>query len=339
MPSGIDDRQRATGLERRATGRGAAPRANRRDWLTPANMSEKCFGAFATAGPQYDKALGIIAHILIEADYERAMNVTRGEQLFVDDQFAGSVNPRYARFILERNPHLDAKAKEKIRKGGYRRPDLLLHDVQLLEFEEIKPASDAGKKEGQRQILEIWNWMRSVGLTYDFGRNYSPQGRAVQILEFKLVGVPVEVYLRPERFVPGLIIYRYCIRTDWNKLLKRAVVGAFIALLVWLLSRTGIPGPLPNPMPTPTPVPILPPVPTPPLLPSPTPQPDPIRLPPVREPIRNSERSLPDAPGSPAQSQRPQSPQPDYSSLKVSNELRIALASLDASQIRNLRLS
>jgi hypothetical protein len=265
----------------RALNCSATPAANRRDRLNPQAISEKCYGAFATAGgPNADKALGIVAHILIEQDYEQALNVTRGDQLFVDDQFAGSVNPRYARFILERNGKLDPKARERIRKGGYRRPDVLLHDLQLHEFEEIKSDSETGRAEGQRQVIEIRNWMRSVGLDYDFGMNYSPNGRALPIVEFRLVGVPVNVCLRPQRAAPGLIVYRYCFRTDWGKLKKMFVVAAFLALLVYLLSQVGIPGPLPNPMPVPIPV-----------IPDPTPvlpPPDPIRqpiAPPVREPI------------------------------------------------------
>lgn len=331
----IDDSQRSIGPNARCVVRSPALHPVGRDsFALAAGVNEKCFAAFPTAGPRYAEALGIVAHILIESDYEQAMHVTRGEQLFVDDQYAGRVNPRYARFIIERNPGLTPDAKELIRKGGYRRPDLLLHDIQLREFEEIKSGSDEGKKKGQEQVFEIREWMRGRGLGYALGTNYSPQDRRIPIIEFKLLGVPVEVKLRVQRFVPGVIIYFYCIRTDWSKLIKNLVIGVFIALLAFILARVGIPGKLPNPMPVPTPV--LPvPTPTPPIVPIP----DPIRVPasvPAREGINNRERSLLDRTYSMTQ-ERGLLPQPDYTSVTLSDDLRSALASLGEDQIRSLR--
>jgi hypothetical protein len=234
-----------------------------------ADVSEKCFGAFATAGPGFASALGVIAHIMIEADAEKSLNVERGYQLFVDDQFAGKVNPKYVKFLLMKNPNLSPAKQNIIRQGGYARPDFLLHDGQKLEFDEIKPNSITGRKDGLIQIKKISAWMNSLGLPYLPGSTYAPHGKIyIPILTFKLASFPIEVVLEVERTQAGLILYKYCIRADWSKLVKGAVVAAIIALLAFIIARIGVPGPLPIPMPVPrlpdpTPIIVLPPIPQP----------------------------------------------------------------------------
>jgi outer membrane protein OmpA-like peptidoglycan-associated protein/pimeloyl-ACP methyl ester carboxylesterase len=264
-----------------------------------AGASQACYGAFSMAGPGFASALGMIAHVMIESDAEKMLNVERGAQLFVDDQARGSVNPRMVRFLLDKNPNLSANDKDLIRQGGYRRPDFILHASKRQEFDEIKSNSDAGRKEGLAQLKQIAAWMRARGLPYVMGSSYVPsQERYIPVLNYRVAGLPVDVLLKVERLQSGLILYQYCIRADLTKVVKGAVVAIFIVLMAFLIRYVRLPISLPR-------LPIrLPPG-----------APDLIVIPPIKQP-----RPL------------------EVTDIATSNELRIAHEHFSEEQVRDLAL-
>jgi hypothetical protein len=87
-----------------------------------------------------------------------------------------------------------------------------------------------------------------------------------RIFTISLVGVPIELWLSVRRDRDGLVVYKYCIRTDWGLLAWGAVIAAII-LAIWLILQGRVPQPNPpdNPtpeLPAPNPIPI-PPIPVP----------------------------------------------------------------------------
>jgi hypothetical protein len=228
-------------------------------------LTRKCYGAYDTAGPGMKDALGLLAHAFVARDYERRMKGSRNETLFVDDQSRGPINPKYVWFLLWNNPNLDPVEKNVIRRGRYKRPDLVLHRANLREFEETKPHTPSGKKKGLEEVQQYTQWMTDRGLPYKAGTSYQAN-HTYPILQFMLAGLPVTVELEIQRGAPGLILYRYCFTTDWSKLVKGAVVAVFLVILAFLLRTVGnLPTPLPPipRLPDKIPVPVLPPTPVP----------------------------------------------------------------------------
>jgi hypothetical protein len=228
--------------------------------------TEKCYATGATAGPDYQSVLGVLAHAIISTDYQLALSIWR-DDLFIDDSYAGSINPDYVQFLLRKNPDLPPDVQAQIKQGNYRRPDIVLDDGSRKEFEEIKPDSERGRDEGRDQVRRVSQWMQRLALPYPAGSTYSASGR-IPIFNTTVAGFPVDFSIRVYRDqpgpVPGLILYRYCIRADWAKLTKNGVIAVIIAIIAFLLKYGGV----------------LPPSPVnPPILPIPIPQPNPIPIP------------------------------------------------------------
>jgi len=231
-------------------------------------MDKGCYGAFATAGPRFAAALGIVAHRMIASDVEKSLRLERGNDLFIDDQSAGPINPRYVTFLINKNPAIPDTSKDAIRAGGYGRPDLVTHYETVREFEEIKPNTPSGISQGLKDIRTYADWMESLSLPYVYGRAYAAWAKRIPLFEFKLAGLPVTVSLLVERYSDGLLVYKYCFKAD-ARLLKGAIVAVFILLLTLVIKYIRIPGTLP-------PLPII----------SPLPPgfPDQIVLPPIKQP-------------------------------------------------------
>jgi hypothetical protein len=233
-----------------------------------AGISEKCYAAGPTAGPKFQSALGVLAHAIIATDYELALSVMRGRDLFVDDSFIGPVNRDYVAFLFRKNPGLSPDVQNQIRRGNYKRPDIVLDDGPRREFEEIKSDSEAGRNEGRKQVRVLSLWMQGLGLPYTTGSSYDAPSR-IPIFDTTVAGLPVDFSIRTYRDQPGLILYRYCIRADWTRLTKNGVIAIVIIIIAFLLKYGGvipkppgsppilpIPIPQPNPIPIPIPVPL-----------------------------------------------------------------------------------
>lgn len=203
-----------------------------------------CFTPLPLSGPAYADAWGILAHAFISWDYERVMGVSRGGDVYFDDSFAGPIDPGYGAFIHRKNPG-NIIAPVFFAVTPVKRPDALLHDAALTEFDEFKPDSIAGRLDGNIKLALIDGYMGLLGLPYHRGTSYTPTP-SIPILTTSLRGIPIELSLSLRRDSVGLIVYEYCICTDWGLLTKAAVI-ALIILLIALILRGGIPVPVPVP--------------------------------------------------------------------------------------------
>jgi hypothetical protein len=70
-----------------------------------------------------------------------------------------------------------------------------------------------------------------------------------RILTTSLRGIPIELSLSVRREAPGLIVYEFCICTDWGVLVKSAVIALLLLLIAILLRRMPLPTPIPAPVP------------------------------------------------------------------------------------------
>lgn len=148
-----------------------------------------------------------------------------------------------------------------------KRADVVLHDAKRQEFEEFKPDNLLGIAAGLQKILAIRGYVWALGLPYDAGTSYTPTPMT-RIFSITLAGVPVELWLAARRETDGLVVYKYCIKTDWGLVLWSAVIAA-ILLVIYLILKGKVPvPPAPDPptpeLPPPNPIPIpVPPVPIP----------------------------------------------------------------------------
>ncbi|HVL95417.1 MAG TPA: hypothetical protein VM266_06110 [Solirubrobacteraceae bacterium] len=209
-----------------------------------------CFAPLPLAGPVYAGAWGMLAHAFISLDYESVMGVSRGGDVYFDNSFAGAIDPGYGAFIHRKNPG-NVIAPVFFAITPVKRPDALLHDASRTEFDEFKPDSIAGRLDGRLKLAQIDGYMGLLGLPYHRGTSYVPTP-SIPILTTSLRGVPIELSLSVRRDAPGLIVYEYCICTDWALLSKAAVI-ALILLLIALILRGRIPMPSPSPVPIPIP--------------------------------------------------------------------------------------
>jgi hypothetical protein len=236
-------------------------------WTGLDTPEPKCYSAKPFAGPHYQDAMGIFAHAIVANDCETTLGLRRGQQLFVDDSFAGDINPLYVRFLLAHNrvSRVDA---EVIRTTPISRPDLLIDDGVHKELEETKPDSASGRKKGPAQARAVRLWMTEFALPYKLGFTYRPTPE-IPIFATVIVGYEIDFYLTVRRLRRGVIVYKYCIRADWEALTKTGVVRVIIMLLAYLLRNVGViplpPGrdPVPLPIPVPGPIPIPQPIPVP----------------------------------------------------------------------------
>jgi hypothetical protein len=218
------------------------------------NLSSLCFTPMPLSGPAYADAWGLLAHLFIEHDYEAKMGVIRGVDAYFDNPFAGPIDPFYVAFIIRKNRRLAAWKQVFLAVTSLQRPDVLLHDWRRRrEFEEVKPRSIAGVFAGVQKIGMISAYMGLLGLPYRRGTTYTPTF-SIPILSTSVGGVPVELWLKVERLAPGLIVYEYCIRTDWGLVAWAAVIAAILAILA-IIFRGRIPIPAPTPAPIPIPIP------------------------------------------------------------------------------------
>jgi hypothetical protein len=220
----------------------------------------------ALGGPMYRDAWGILAHAFLSQDYSDVMGVPRGRDLYLDDSFAGPVDPRYAAFLIRKNPSLPAWAKVFLALTSIKRADVVLHDAMRQEYEEFKPDNIFGIVAGEAKLLQIQGYMAALGLSYKRGTSYTPTPMT-RIFSTTLAGVPVELWLAARRESNGLVVYKYCIKTDWGLLAWSAVIG-LILLIIYLILKGKVPAPsppgTPPELPPPSPVPIpVPPVPVP----------------------------------------------------------------------------
>lgn len=192
--------------------------------------------------------LGILAHLLGQVDYMSKMGGARGVDLYFDNFAPLPVDPLYAAFIIRHNPGLSAWKKVFLSLTPLKRPDYMVHRPGLTEFDELKPDSIPGVVDGMTKLGEISAYMAVLGLPYHVGSTYKPSGR-IPLFRSSLGGTPFEVSIKFTRKAAGLVVYEYCITTDWAKVAKAALVALVVILLIIFAKKLPIPRPVPAPLP------------------------------------------------------------------------------------------
>lgn len=137
----------------------------------------------------------------------------------------------YVEFLLSEHPTLDPVEIRAL--GGKKRPDILRHrGATASEWDEVKPFSISGLREGRLKLKEIPpNYLR-VGLPYQPGKTYRPT-EFIPILEFVTFhGETIKVVLHLIR-TRALIFWELCFEGDFVAFFNRVRLAAgFAAILI-----------------------------------------------------------------------------------------------------------
>lgn len=207
---------------------------------------------FALAGPMNlpaAVAFGAIAELFISADVVAKTGVAVGN-FYLDNPLAGPIDPLLVAFIIGKNPGLSTVNKLLLGATSMVRPDVLMHQAALTEFEEVKPDSAPGRAAGRAKVAALQAIYSGFGLPYTAGTTYIP-GPPFVIVSGSIGGVPLTVTFEVTRGVNGLLVYNLCVETDWTKVALAAL--ALIALIILILISRGAVRPIPMPGPVPVP--------------------------------------------------------------------------------------
>jgi hypothetical protein len=143
----------------------------------------------------------------------------------------------YVSFLEAHNPSLKAlsySAKLAVYiAGGIQRPDILSDYGTSKEYYEIKPLSPSGAGAGVGKLAFIAGFMATLGLPYRAGTTYSGSNE-IPIMSGTFLGEPLAVFLRVQRFVPGIITYSLCLSGNLSGILAKVALGVLIA---WIVSQ------------------------------------------------------------------------------------------------------
>jgi hypothetical protein len=154
----------------------------------------------------------------------------------IDDFFdlSPSFEP-YENFLKAHNP---GKSVPAIIVGESRRPDILSHRVTSpAEFYEIKPFTPTGVRDGLAKLTLLSFGYPAFGYPYKAGKQYNPTP-AILLHRFTTdaeVEEDLDLFLDVHRPIPGLILYRFCIKGDYIRYFNRVrVIAGVLAILVVL---------------------------------------------------------------------------------------------------------
>jgi hypothetical protein len=214
-------------------------------------------------------AFGAIAETFISASVVSTNGVSLGN-FYLDNPLAGPIDPLMVAFILAKNPGLTTVQSLLVTGAIVARPDVMMHQPPLLEFEEVKPNSVAGRAAGRSKVRALQAFYSFIPLPYVAGTTYVPPAPFVIVsgtIPVPGIGpIPFKASFQITRDRAGLLVYDICIETDWVK----AAVVAFViaaAIIAALIAAGGVvPVPMPSPVPPPSlPMPVPVPVPAPPV--------------------------------------------------------------------------
>lgn len=228
-------------------------------------VSERCLPPsawFVLGGPQNIPAavaFGAIAETFISASVVATNGIAFGN-FYLDNPLAGPIDPLLVAFILAKNPSLSLLQQAKVVGTVIARPDVLMHQAPIFEFEEVKPNSTAGRAAGRAKVRVIDVFYTGIPLPYRPGITYTPPPPFVIVdttVPVPVVGpVPLKVSFRVTRNRSGLLVYDICVETDWLKA-ALTIIAIVILIILALISRGAIkPVPVPVPVPAPVPVPV-----------------------------------------------------------------------------------
>lgn len=205
---------------------------------------------FLLGGPQNlfaAQTFGAIAETFISADVIARNGVTLGNFYF-DNPLAGPIDPVLVAFIIAKNPGMSWVHQLALGAAAVARPDVLMHQGFLTEFEEVKPNSVAGRAAGRAKTRFLSSFYPSLSLPYTAGTTYIPHPPFV-IVSGSIGSVPIVITFETTRDRNGLLVYDICVETDWL-LVSLAAIAIVIAIILILLTRGRIiPVPMPQPLP------------------------------------------------------------------------------------------
>lgn len=209
---------------------------------------------FVLGGPQNlpaAQAFGAIAETFISTSVIATNGVALGN-FYLDNPLAGPIDPVLVAFIIAKNPGMSIAQKIALAAAAVARPDVLMHQGLLTEFEEVKPNSVAGRAAGRTKVSFLSGFYAGFSLPYTAGATFTPPAPFV-IVSGVIPGtsVPLVVTFEITRDRNGLLVYDICVETDWL-LASLAAIAIVIAIILILLSRGAI---RPVPMPVPPPIP------------------------------------------------------------------------------------
>jgi hypothetical protein len=203
-------------------------------------------------------AFGLVAEKFISADVLKSNVIVPGNA-YLDNPFAGPIDPGLVAFIFAKNPGLGVAQRLAVAGTSVARPDVIMHQPPIVEYEEIKPNSVAGRAAGRSKLraLDLAYW--TIPLPYMAGTAYVPPPPTVIVsgtVVVPIVGpIPLKVSFQINRDRAGLLVYDICVETDWVKAAE-AMLLLIAAIIAAILSRGRI-GRIPMPRPLPVPVPGL----------------------------------------------------------------------------------
>jgi len=208
------------------------------------HLTTLCVPPGVLGGPIGYLLWSAVSEHYIQKDFVMKQN-PQPQDVYYDDGWAGPIDLRYVQFLSDKNPGLSAVLQGFLLTTSVRRPDIILDDGVRKELEEIKPDSLPGRADGRLKLRQIDFYMWVLGLPYVRGHTYIPT-TTIPLISKKYLGIPVDLSLTVRRLIPGLIVYRICIRTDWAKVvLGAALIAWIIAVIRELLKERGIPVPQP----------------------------------------------------------------------------------------------
>lgn len=151
-----------------------------------------------------------------------------------DDFFDRRNTPEdYTNFLRNHNPQVP---EDKIvSTGSSVRPDILRHRNDQPEWYEIKPLSPTGLRDwlAKATILRI-----NYGgvFPYKQGKIYTPSSEISFGTFITDVGENLELFIEPRRPVPGMILYRICVRGEHVRYFNRVRLIAGILAIVAALA-------------------------------------------------------------------------------------------------------
>lgn len=216
-------------------------------WLSMAAVSNPALAPSVVAA---SAAFGALAETIISADVVTRTGLMPGNFYF-DNPLAGPIDPAYVAFIISKNPGLSLATQAAIAASSVARPDVLMDQAPLRDFEEVKPNSAAGRTAGRAKVGVLNTFYAGFSLPYFPGTTYVPMP-PLTIVSGSIGGVPLVVTFEVTRDRDGLLVYDICVETDWLAVAVAAL--AIVAIIIIIILSRGAVEPIPMPQPIPVPV-------------------------------------------------------------------------------------
>lgn len=195
--------------------------------------NELCFPMSALVGPLVSSLLGRLVEPKVANDYCSLHTPCTSADFF---DVVNSPAP-YTDFLRAHNPQVPESTIVSI--GASVRPDILRHRPgSQEEWYEIKPMSPSGMAEWLVKAKQLRDNYQPEGrprFPYKPGKSYTPSRELLLGRFVTPEGESLEVFIEPRRPVPGMILYRICVRGDYVAYFNRVrLIAGILAILAAL---------------------------------------------------------------------------------------------------------